>query len=64
MKMKVEFAKQLKEELLEVMNYAHTVKIDQKSVFHRRTSLKPVHRKVRVYIHEGHIKSEVSYKSL
>jgi len=53
MKTKAEFAKQLKEELLEVMNHAHTVKRDPKSVYHRRTSLKPIHWKARVYIHGG-----------
>jgi len=39
------FAKQLKEELLEVVNHTHTVKRDKESVFYRRTSLKPVQRK-------------------
>jgi len=47
------FAKQLKEELLEVVNHAHTVKETQRSVFTRRTSLKPVQRKPGVYIHRG-----------
>ena len=38
------FTKQLKEELLEVLNHTHTVKETNKSEFTRRTSLKPVHR--------------------
>ena len=46
------FAKQLREELLEVMIHAHTEERDQTSVFHRRTSLKPVQRDYRVYIQE------------
>ena len=45
MKMIAGFTKQLKEELLEVVNHTHTVKRDQKSVYHRRTSLKPILRK-------------------
>jgi len=77
MKTIAEFAKQLREELLEVLNHAHTKERDQKSVFYRRTSLKPVQRKARVYIHEGgshhesggvrdmsHYESTVSNKSL
>ena len=34
------FAKQLKEELLEVVNHAHTVKKTQRSVFTRENELK------------------------
>jgi len=67
------FAKQLKEELLEVMNHTHTVKETRTSEFTRRTSLKPIQRKATVYIHKrgchneserSHMESEVSYESL
>ena len=56
-----EFAKQLREELLEVLNHAHTKERDQKSVFYRRTSLKPIQRKARVFIHGrgSHYESEI-----
>ena len=54
-KTKAEFTKQLREELLEVVNHAHTVKKTQRSVYHRRTSLKPVQRKTEVYIHRGEV---------
>ena len=40
------FAKQLREELLEVLNHAYTVKETKESEFHRRTSLKLVQREV------------------
>ena len=46
-----EFAKQLREELLEVVNHTHTVKETRESEFHRRTSLKPIQRKAEPYIH-------------
>jgi len=51
MKTIAEFAKQHREVLLEVLNRAHTKERDQKSVFYRRTSLEPVQRKPRGYIH-------------
>jgi len=38
------FTKQLREELLEVVIHTHTEERDQESVFHRRTSLKPIQR--------------------
>jgi len=44
------FTKQLREELLEVLNHTHTKKRDQKSVFYRRT-IKPGHRTTEAYIH-------------
>ena len=53
MKTMAGFAKQLREELLEVVILAHTEEKTQRSVFHRITSLELGLQKVQVYIGEG-----------
>jgi len=61
MKTMAEFTKQLKEELLEVVILVHTEEETQKSVFHRRMSLKPIQRKLEVYIQGGTSQKESCY---
>jgi len=42
------FTKQLREELLEVLNHAHTVKETRESVFHKENELKARSKETRV----------------